>query len=181
MSYRISPEANNLTLHTIIRGTVSKPSPHTWTAPLWAMATNGRPQQQQQQQHTRAQQQIPESVVPPPHKVYLSNLHSATSLPPSRKSTSSTKMTALQAAASDRLIAREVWTRAKDDEVRDALGRMLGWVEELVSIPEKNEFHSRPGYPLTCLLVSISLTFCPFSFRVTVPDPPTAQILPSAK
>jgi len=61
-------------------------------------------------------------------------------------------MTALQAAASDRLIARDVWVRGKDDEVRDALRRMLGWVKELVSISEQAECL------LTCLLVSMTLT-----------------------
>jgi hypothetical protein len=42
---------------------------------------------------------------------------------------------------------------AKEDDVRDALGRMLGWVEELVSTPGK-EFQRSPWlfiYLLTCI------------------------------
>lgn len=44
------------------------------------------------------------------------------------------KKSPLQAAAEDREIALAVWKASadKNDEVRDALGRMLGWVEELV-------------------------------------------------
>ena len=107
----------------------------TWTVPLWTMATNingGSQQQQQQQQEVRTQQPMSGPIVPPPSQDIPQQQES--SLPPSRKSTSSSKITALQAAAADRLIARDVWGRAKDDEVRDALGRMLGWVEELVSL-----------------------------------------------
>ena len=129
---------------------------HTWTRSLVStlnMATNlnsrsHQQQQQQQQQHQQhqqhqqaeARQQTPESVVPPPSQS-VSHQHDSSG-PPSRKSTNSTRITALQAAASDRLIARDVWTRAKDDEVRDALGRMLGWVEELVSDSEKYRYFS---------------------------------------
>lgn len=42
----------------------------------------------------------------------------------------------IAAAAADREIALRVWMASsdRDDDVRDALGRMLGWVEELVSI-----------------------------------------------
>jgi hypothetical protein len=45
------------------------------------------------------------------------------------------KKSVLQAAAEDRQIALSVWkdNAHKDDEIRDALGRMLGWVERLVS------------------------------------------------
>lgn len=45
------------------------------------------------------------------------------------------KKTPLQAAAEDRMIALSVWRENadRDDDVRDALGRMLGWVERLVS------------------------------------------------
>ena len=41
----------------------------------------------------------------------------------------------IAAAAADREIALRVWMASSDrnDDVRDALGRMLGWVEELVS------------------------------------------------
>jgi len=40
----------------------------------------------------------------------------------------------IAAAAADREIALRVWMASsdRDDDVRDALGRMLGWVEELV-------------------------------------------------
>ena len=127
----------------------------TWTAPLLAMATTingGSQQQQQQQQEAQTQQQMPDSIVLPPSQG--SPQQQQSSLPPSRKSTSSNKMTALQAAASDRLIARDVWVRGKDDEVRDALGRMLGWVEELVSTSEKNSVPVSPWVSfdlLTCV------------------------------
>ncbi|KIM31551.1 hypothetical protein M408DRAFT_327724, partial [Serendipita vermifera MAFF 305830] len=42
----------------------------------------------------------------------------------------------LAAAAADREIALRVWTASLDrhDDVRDALGRMLGWVEELAAL-----------------------------------------------
>lgn len=155
---------------------------HTWTAPLWAMATNNGQQQQQQQAQTP--QQILEPVLLPSQNVLQQSAsqQQQPSLPPSRKSTGSTKMTALQAASSDRLIAREVWLHSKEDETRDALGRMLGWVEELVSIVGK-AFQSQSCYPLTCLLVSISLTaysLLALSFRTSILDPPTAQIIPSA-
>jgi len=115
---------------------------HTWTRSLVStlnMATNLNSRSHQQQQ-AEARQQTPESVVPPPSQS-VSHQHDSSG-PPSRKSTNSTRITALQAAASDRLIARDVWTRAKDDEVRDALGRMLGWVEELVSDSEKYRYFS---------------------------------------
>jgi len=72
---------------------------------------------------------------------------------------------------------------AKDDETRDALGRMLGWVEELVSILGK-ALQSWPHFPFTCLLVSIPLTACSLlvlSFCTTVLDPSTAQIIPNAE
>lgn len=145
--------------NTLVQFPNRLPTLATWTAPLLAMATTingGSQQQQQQQQEAQTQEQMPDSVVLPPSQG--SPQQQQPSLPPSRKSTSSNKITALQAAASDRLIARDVWVRAKDDEVRDALGRMLGWVEELVSISETTEFQSRPGCLLTCLLASITLT-----------------------
>ena len=144
--YRISFEVSIFRVLGCTNSLVQSPSRlltlATWTVPLWTMATNingGSQQQQQQQQHkqheVRTQEPTPDSVVPPPSQDVPQQQES--SLPPSRRSTSSNKITALQAAASDRLIARDVWARAKDDEVRDALGRMLGWVEELVSPREK--------------------------------------------
>jgi hypothetical protein len=44
--------------------------------------------------------------------------------------------TPIAAAAADRAIALQVWMNSaeRDDDVRDALGRMMGWVEQLVSV-----------------------------------------------
>lgn len=52
--------------------------------------------------------------------------------PPTRRNTD---IDPIGAAANDHEIARNVWLSAsdrEDDQVRDALGRMLGWVEKLV-------------------------------------------------